>query len=208
MESEDAIAAPLTTNEDLHGNVPDDSPAAILIVDMINDLEFPGAEALFEAALPAAKRIAELKRRACAAGIPAIYVNDNFGKWRSDFRCQVRHCLDHPVRGRPIARLLEPAEEDYYVLKPKHSGFYATPLDLLLAYLKATTVILTGITADDCVTFTAGDAFIREYRLIVPADCIASESPARTARSLEWISEALDADVRPSIEIDVGSLRR
>ena len=84
-----------------------------------------------------AERIAALKRRAKAAGIPAIYVNDNFGRWQSDFNAQVEHCLNDGVRGQPLAELLRPDEDDYFVLKPKHSGFFSTTLDILLDYLRS-----------------------------------------------------------------------
>ncbi len=155
-------------NEDLHGNVPDEAVVALIIIDMINDFEFPGGDALLAAAQPVAERIARPRLRAKQAGVPVLYVNDNFGKWRSDFQQQVRHCLDEPVRGQPVARLLEPGRDDYFILKPRHSAFYETPLDLLLTYLKVTTLILTGIAGDVCVLFTAGDAFLRDYRLFVP----------------------------------------
>jgi len=194
-------------NEDLHGNVPDESAVALLIIDMINDFEFPGGEALLEAALPVAERIAHLKQRAEKAGIPILYVNDNFGKWRSDFREQVRHCLQDSVRGEPVVRLLTPDEDDYFVLKAKHSAFYATPLDLLLAYLKVRTLILTGIAGDMCVLFTAGDAFLRDYHLFVPSDCTASQDPEENSRSLEKMRATFDADIRPSPELDLPALK-
>src|SRR5438046_2589388 len=113
------------TNQDLHGNVPDTADVALLFIDVINDFEFEDGAALFKHALPAAKRMAVLKQRVQQAGIPVIYANDNFGKWQSNFQTLITHCLEDPVRGRPIAKLLQPAAEDYFVLKPKHSGFYA-----------------------------------------------------------------------------------
>ncbi|MCW3098201.1 MAG: Isochorismatase [Chthonomonadaceae bacterium] len=195
-------------NEDLHGNVPDEATVALLIIDMINDFEFPGGDALLTAALPAAERIAHLKRRAEKAGIPILYVNDNFGKWRSDFQQQVRHCLHDHVRGRPVAQMLKPDEDDYFVLKPKHSAFYATPLDLLLTYLKVTTLILTGIAGDVCVLFTAGDAFLRDYHLFVPSDCIASQTSDENTRSLEQMRKTFDADIRPSDALDLDAMKR
>ena len=126
-------------NEDLHGNAPDKADVALLLIDVINDLEFPEGDQLLQHALPMAERIAALKRRAKAAGIPAIYVNDNFGRWQSDFNAQVEHCLHDGVRGQPIAELLRPDEDDYFVLKPKHSGFFSTTLDILLDYLQVET---------------------------------------------------------------------
>src|SRR5690606_34868634 len=106
----------------LHGSAPDQSPLALLIIDMINDLEFPGGEELFRHSLPVAERIAALKRGARAAHVPVIYANDNFGRWRSDFRQVVAHCLYDGVRGQPLAELLKPDEDDYFVLKPKRSA--------------------------------------------------------------------------------------
>lgn len=195
-------------NDDLHGNAPDECPIALLIVDMINDFEFPEGDRLFEAALPAAENIARLKQQANKVGIPTIYINDNFGKWRSDLHQQVTHCLDEPVRGQPIARLLSPQPDDYSVIKPKHSAFYATPLDLLLTYLKVNTLILTGIAGDVCILFTANDAYMREYHLVVPSDCIASQTPEDNARCLEQMQKTIDADIRPSSELDLVRLKQ
>src|SRR5690349_21316195 len=127
-------------NRSLHGNVPDKSSAALLLIAVINDLEFEGAEQLARHILPLAENIAELKRRAKQAGVPTIYVNDNFGKWQSDFSKLVTHCLEDDVRGRPLARLLQPEHDDYFVLKPKHSGFFSTTLETLLEYLHAHTL--------------------------------------------------------------------
>jgi nicotinamidase-related amidase len=183
---------------DLHGNAPDNSPVALLLVDVINDFEFPGGGKLLQQALPAAKRIATLKKRCHEIGVPAIYVNDNFGKWRSDFKKLVSHCLRDATRGERVVKLLKPQREDYFVLKPKHSGFYSTTLDLLLQYLGAQTLIVTGFTGDICILFTASDAFMRDYRLIVPSDCVVSEDKKENNRTLKFMQRVLEADVRPS----------
>ena len=144
---------------DLHGNAPDEASVALLIIDMINAFDFKGAKAMLPRAVAAARAIAALKRRARKAGVPAVYVNDNFGRWRSDFRTQVRHSLENGARGQAVARLLAPDEDDYFVLKPKHSAFFETTLDTLLAYLGARTLILTGIAGNICVLFTANAAY-------------------------------------------------
>lgn len=193
-------------NANLHGNVTDHSPVALLIVDMINDFEFPGGEELFAATQPVAERITHLKQRAKTARIPVLYVNDNFGKWRSDFREQIRHCLEDGIRGEEIVRGLKPEEDDYFILKPKHSAFYETPLQLLLSYLQVRTLILTGIAGDSCILFTAGDAFLRDYRLFIPSDCIASQSSEANERSLEHMRKALKADTRPSVELNLDTM--
>jgi nicotinamidase-related amidase len=195
-------------NESLHGNAPDNCPVAVLVVDMINDLEFDGGQRLLPSALRAAKRIAVLKRRARAAGVPVIYVNDNFGRWRSDFREAVVHCLRDGVRGRPLAGLLRPERPDYFVLKPRHSGFYATTLDTLLEYLGARRLVLTGINGDTCVLATAMDAYVRDYELHVPQDCTASISPAGNRGALAYMKRMLGADTRPAARLDLKRLAR
>jgi len=193
------------TPEDLHGNVPDTCAAALLLVDWINDLEFDRGADLLAHALPAAKKAAALKRRCQAAKIPCIYANDNFGRWRSDFAAVVEHCRGD-VRGRQIAELLAPTEDDYFVLKPKHSGFYHTTLELLLHKLEARTLILSGLAGNICVLFTANDAYMRDYELIVPPDCSASEDPGANDQALRVMKTILKADLIPSEEIDLRSL--
>ncbi len=184
-------------NEDLHGNAPDKASVALLLIDVINDFEFPEGDQLLRHALPMARQIAALKTRADQAGIPAIYVNDNFGRWRSDFSVQVDHCLQDGVRGRPIVELLRPEKDDYFVLKPKHSGFFSTSLDILLEYLGTKTVILTGLAANICVLFTANDAYMRDFNLIVPRDCVASNTEEENAYALDQMNKILKADTRP-----------
>ena len=195
-------------NDDLHGNVPDKSPTAIVFVDVVNDFEFEGGERMFEHALPAARRMAALKRRAAEEGIPVVYANDNFGKWRSNLRDVVRHCLEDGVRGEPIVELLKPDEEDYFVLKPKHSAFFATTLELLLKYLQVDTLILGGYSGDACVLLTASDAYMRDLHIHVPEDCTASTNPRENARALAYMRRMFDADTTPSDRLDLGRFRR
>lgn len=193
-------------SSDLHGSAPDKATVALLLIDVINDLDFDGSELLLKQALPMAERIAALKRHARAASIPVVYVNDNFGQWRSDFAATVRHCLDDGVPGEPVARLLEPDADDYFVLKPKNSGFYTTSLDLLLKHLGATTLLLTGMAGDNCVLFTANDAYLRDYRLIIPRDCIASNSAEENEAALKLLEKVVKADTRASDTIDFAKL--
>ena len=192
----------------LHGNVPDHASGALLIIDVINDLDFPQGKKLLTSAIPMAKRLLTLKQRVKQAGIPVVYVNDNFGKWRSDFRRQIAHCLEDKTYGEPLVRLLAPNEDDYFVLKPKHSGFFSTTLDTLLDYLRAKTLILTGLTGDNCVLFTAHDAYLRDFRLIVPSDCVASVDPKDNRYALRQMQRLLKADIHPSNKLKLGALNQ
>ena len=172
-------------NPDLHGNAPDKSAVALIMIDVINALDFDHGPQLLEHALPMAHNIAALKRRAKEAGIPAVYANDNFGRWQSDLNQVLDHVLHDGVPGQSLAEILHPEEDDYFVLKPKHSGFYSTQLDILLDYLGVRTLIVTGIQANICVLFTANDAYMRDYGLVVPSDCVASTDPAEAEHALE-----------------------
>jgi len=186
---------------DLHGNAPDKADTALLLIDVINDLEFPEGEQLLRQALPMADCLAVLKCRAKDAGVPVVYANDNFGRWRSNFPAHVEHCLHDDVRGRPIVERLKPEDDDYFVLKPKHSGFYSTTLDLLLKHFGVRRVVITGLAGNICVLFTANDAYQRDYEICVPADCTASNTPDDNRRALMLMQKILKADVRASPEL-------
>src|SRR4029434_395312 len=181
---------------------------ALLIIDAINDLEFEGGAGMLPRAIRMARRIAAMKSSATALRIPTIYVNDNFGRWRSDFHRIVAHCLEDDVRGRPVVEQLVPDETDYFVLKPKHSGFYNTTLDLLVDYLETQTVILTGIATDVCVLFTAADAYMRDLRVIVPSDCVTALTPAVHRAALAQMRSVLKAQVVGSASLDLARLAR
>lgn len=195
-------------NRDLHGSAPDKSGVALLLIDVINDFDFDEADELLQYALPMAQQLARLKARAKQEQIPVIYVNDNFGRWRSDFNAQVKHCLGDQMPGRQVVEQLRPDEDDYFVLKPKHSGFFSTSLDILLEYLEAKTLILTGLATNICVLFTANDAYMRDFRLVVPSDCSAANTKQDHEHALDQIRSILKADIRPAAEISFDELKR
>ena len=192
------------SSKDLHGSAPDKSGAALLLIDVINDFEFAEGEQLLHLALPVGKNIARLKQRAKEAGIPAIYVNDNFGRWQSDFKKIVDHCLEG--RGKQFVEMLLPDDDDYFVLKPKHSGFYSTTLALLLTHLATKNLILTGIAGNNCVLFTANDAYMRDFKIFVPADCIVSNTEDENEHALKQMENVLKADTTIAAELDLQKI--
>jgi nicotinamidase-related amidase len=199
-------------NRNLHGNVPDTCPAALLLVDVINDLNFPGNSNLLKVAPRLGQNIANLKVRCKKVGIPSIYANDNRDRWRSDFPAVLSHCMKPDAPGRELVKRLVPDESDYLVLKPKHSAFYATPLETLLSYLGVKTIILVGLTTNACVLMTAGEAYIRDLNLYVPPDCVAALDPKSHRNALHLVKESFDARTVPSKKIDLkkpvqGSVR-
>jgi nicotinamidase-related amidase len=177
------------------GGGPDRLPrsrSVLLLVDFINPLQFVGAEDIAPFALAAAKMTARLKRRLAREGVPAVYANDNYGGWRSEFRDVLARC--QALDGVPgeMARLLAPGPRDLTILKPRHSAFYGTPLDLLLTQMQARRLVLCGLATDICVQVTASDAFLRGYTVWAPADCTAAESAERKDTALAWMRRVLE----------------
>lgn len=181
---------------------------ALLLIDVINDLAFEGSEAIVAEAEAMAGALARLKRRATAAGVPTIYINDNFGRWRSDFRRTVAHCTARSSPGHRVSSRLRPTARDYFVLKPKHSGFFDTTLDTLLETLRIRRVVLAGIAGNICVLFTANDAYMREYKIFAPADCIVSNSAADNEYALRQIKTVLKGNISASTRLRFRPDRR
>ena len=177
------------------------SGTALLLIDVINARACAGSHALVAQAEPMALRLAALKRRTAAAGVPTIYINDNFGRWRSDFRRTVAHCTSLRSPGRRVSQRLKPTSRDYFVLKPKHSGFFDTTLDTLLETLRVRRVILTGIAGNICVMFTANDAYMRDLKLFAPADCIVSNTSADNNYALRQIHNVLKGNLTESTRL-------
>lgn len=191
------MPAPLPANGSATPRLPA-SQRVLLLVDFINPLAFPGAEDLASAAVEAARATAALKERLTAEGVVTVYANDNYGVWQSDFHSLVSACLGMEGPPGEIARLLYPQAEDLTILKPRHSAFYASPLELLLTEMQARELVICGLATDMCVQLTAGDAFLREFKAWVPADCTAAESPEAKAASLAYMAEVLKCDTAPS----------
>lgn len=177
--------------------------SALVIIDMMNTFDFPGGTQLAEAAGSAAARIAALRRRYQQAGAPVIYVNDNFTNWKAGFEELIAICSQPSALGADIARQLRPDRDDYYVLKPKHSAFHATPLTLLLSQLETTHLVLTGIAADACVLTSAYDAKMHGYQLHIPLDCVAAITDARCELALRIMNASLRAAIDASQHIQL-----
>ncbi|AKT39333.1 cysteine hydrolase family protein [Chondromyces crocatus] len=179
---------------------------AVLVIDVVNDLEFPGGEKVLPWARKMADQLVPFLDEARAAGFPVIYVNDNFGHWRSDLGDIYRHCSRQGARGRPVVRKLKPRKDDYFIVKPKHSGFFSTALQPLLHHLGARRLILTGMATNLCVFFTAHDAHMHEYTISVLSDCCAAESDLDHDTALDQLVRFCRVQVCRSDEIALKKL--
>lgn len=169
----------------------------LLIVDMINSLDFAGAERLVPKLDGVTATIVKLREEADAHGVPVIYVNDNYGHWQAEKSELIRSCAARPEAREVIARV-GPRDRDYFLFKPRLSAFYATNLPVLLPALGVSRLVLTGVAADICVLFTAADAHMREYAIWTPRDATASEADERTDWALDIMRNSMSAETRPT----------
>jgi nicotinamidase-related amidase len=189
------------------GTPPARRSEALLIIDTINDLEFPGGEKVLPWAEKLALCLAPFRAQAHRHSMPVIYVNDNFGHWQSNFQDVYRHCTRAGARGRTVARRLKPTARDYFILKPRNSAFFATSLVPLLEDLKIRRLILAGIATNLCVLFTAHDAHMHGYPLTVLSDCCAAESDFDHNVALSQLERFCHAEVCLSTEFRFSSRR-
>jgi len=185
---------------------PSPVPVALLLIDVLTTFQFPDGDAILKGALAMRDALVALKARARRAGIPVLYVNDNFGDWRSEKEVLMGRCLE--AEGADFVRPLLPDSEDYFVLKPMHSAFYMTPLEVLLQHLQVETLILTGLTSVSCITVTAHDANMRGFDIYIPGDCSCARSAKEHTQALAMLEEMAGANLRPSKSLKMPELIR
>jgi nicotinamidase-related amidase len=179
----------------------------LLVIDFFNPDGFRETPRFAKAALAAARRTAHLKKALQKRKVPTIYANDNFGRWQSEFGALVAQCRELPGATGEIATLLAPEPGDWSVLKPRHSAFYGTPLQFMLDELGADTLILTGVSADSCITMTAHDAHVRQFGVWTPRDCVASTELSYTRAALKQLKRVAGATTLSSAAVIAGDAK-
>jgi len=185
---------------------PSPVPIALLINDVLTTFQFPDGDAILQGALKMRDALVKLKARARQAGIPVLYVNDNFGDWRSEKVVLMGRCLE--AKGGQFVRPLLPDSEDYFVLKPMHSAFYMTPLEVLLQHLQVETLILTGLTSNSCITVTAHDANMRGFDIYIPPDCSCARNAEEHSQALAQLQAMAAANIKRSTVLKLPTLIR
>jgi nicotinamidase-related amidase len=185
---------------------PSPVPVALLIIDVLTTFRFPDGDAILQGALKIRNALVKLKARARSAAIPVLYVNDNFGDWRSEKEVLIGRCLE--AKGGQFVRPLLPDSEDYFVLKPMHSAFYMTPLEVLLEHLQVETLILTGLTSNSCITVTAHDANMRGFNIFIPPDCSCARNAEEHLQALSQLKAMAGADLTRSTSLRLPKIIR
>ncbi|MBG0918894.1 cysteine hydrolase family protein [Exiguobacterium sp. SRB7LM] len=174
------------------------SKTALLIIDLFNDFDFEGGDMLRKHTEAIVEPILELKKHFKELDLPVIYCNDNFGQWKDSTEDIIEYVK--ASKGEHIASQIEPEDEEYFIIKPRHSTFFGTQLDILLRQLNVTKLILTGVATDICILFSANDAYMRDYDIYVPRDCVTAETSKRHESALTIIDEALGIEISPVSE--------
>jgi nicotinamidase-related amidase len=177
------------------------APSALVVVDMINPYDFPDADAVAEHAPQAVANIRRLLDRCRAEGVKVIYVNDNYGDWNSSSEELLRHGMEgkHPDLVEPLA----PQEGEAFVIKARHSIFYSTPLEYLLATQGIGRVVLTGQVTEQCILYSALDAYVRNFRLAVVEDAVAHIDEDLAKASLRMMERNMDADIERTADANL-----
>jgi nicotinamidase-related amidase len=189
-------------------HAPHHSPTVLILIDVINHFEFPDSEKVLHQAVPIAAKIAHLKKIAQTAGMSTIYVNDNFGQWRSDVSKRLDYCIRPEAPGKSFVEQIQPDKHDYFVLKPMHSAFYQPPLQVLLRCLDASTLVVAGLTTNSCIVCTAHNAQTREFAVYVPSDCSAARTTKEHRQAIGHIRMMTDGKVTPSALLRLNEIVR
>jgi nicotinamidase-related amidase len=181
-------------------------PVALLLIDVLTTFQYPDGDTILQGALAIRDALVRLKARAREVGIPVLYVNDNFGDWRSEKEVLMGRCIE--AKGGQFVRPLLPDSEDYFVLKPMHSAFYMTPLEVLLQHLEVETLILTGLTSNSCLTVTAHDANMRGFDIYIPPDCSCARNAKEHLEALGQLQATAGAKLMCSTRLKLANLAR
>lgn len=184
----------MVTNQ-RHATDPACEPATsvLLIIDMISDFRFEDGSLLANQGAAIVPAIVQLRDRLAASGGTVVYVNDTAGTWTMDRTTLLEKAAAPTSKGRTIVEALAPLDDSVMLLKPKHSAFFATPLDLLVQSLHAKTVILTGMTTHMCILFTAIDAYMRDFHIIIPKDAVTAHTEELSQTTLAYCRTTLQS---------------
>jgi len=175
------------------------SATAVLVVDMMNSYRHPDAEQLIPKVEKIVDPLADLVTRARDADdIDLIYVNDNYGDFTADFSDLVRSAChgERPDLVDPIV----PTQHSRALTKVRHSAFYASPLAYLLRRLGTERLVLTGQVTEQCILYSALDAYVRHFAVVIPTDAVAGIDDELSDAALTMMQRNMDAELRSAAD--------
>jgi nicotinamidase-related amidase len=172
---------------------------ALVVVDMLNTYDHEDADQLVESVESVVGPIAALVERAGAAGAEVIYVNDNYGDWNSSQEELAQRALDG--RRPDLVEPILPPDDAAFVIKARHTIFYMTPLEYLLWRKQIAQIVLVGQVTEQCILYSALDAYVRHFRVSVPPDAVAHIHADLATAALTMMERNMRADLTPSSEV-------
>jgi nicotinamidase-related amidase len=169
------------------------SKTALLVVDMLNRYEHPDADLLRESVGQVVMPIAEMLRRAREQDALVVYVNDNHGDWTAGRQALTQWALDGSDRS--LVEPIIPPPDVPFLVKARHSAFYGTQLEYLLRQHGVERLVIAGQVTEQCVLYTALDAYIRHFAITVPRDSVAHIHADLGAAALRMIETNMRATV-------------
>jgi len=168
---------------------------AVLFIDVINHFDFNGGHKLIKHTKDILPNMITLRNYAKKNNLPLIYINDHYRLWQADFNKIIEHCKNE--RSEEVIEALKPDEDDYFLIKPMHSAFFQTPLQSLLTELNCDHLLISGVAGDICILFTAKDAYMYDFKMHIPSNCMASEEKDGNDYALYLMNSVMKADVHP-----------
>jgi nicotinamidase-related amidase len=166
---------------------------ALIVVDMLNSYEHDDAEQLTESVETIVEPLSELIARADKDGAEIIYVNDNYGDWNSS----QEELADRATNGaRPdLVEPLLPPDSAAFVIKARHTIFYMTPLEYLLGQREIGHLVLTGQVTEQCILYSALDAYVRHLEVSIPRDGVAHIHENLADAAIEMMRSNMGAEI-------------
>jgi nicotinamidase-related amidase len=188
------------TRQERHDD--DGGATALLVVDMLNPYEHPQADRLAERVGETLPGIRTLLRRAADEQTPVVYVNDNYGDWNSSSEELAKQAMDgaHPELVEPVL----PGEGQSLVVKARHSTFYETPLEYLLDQLGVSRLVFSGQVTEQCILYSALDAYVRHFDVVVAIDAVAAIYDDLGDAALQMMERNMGAELVRAEDVDLG----
>jgi nicotinamidase-related amidase len=173
--------------------MPESGRTALIVVDMLTPYDFEDADAVAASAAGAVPRIQMLLDRARGDDVEIVYVNDNYGDWRTSRKQLVRDALDG--RHAELVEPIVPPEDADFVMKARHDIFYMTPVEYLLRQRDCSRIVLTGQVTEQCVLYSALAAYVRHFQVVVPRDAVVHIDAGLADAALEMMERNMHAEV-------------
>ena len=176
---------------------------ALIVIDMLNQYKHEDADRLAANVEPAVPAIRVLLDRSRDEDVPIIYVNDNYGDWNTSAEELGRQALEgrHPELVEPIL----PPEAASFVIKARHSIFYEKPLEYLLDRTGIDRLVLAGQVTEQCILYSALDAYVRHFEVVVPPDAVAHIHPSLGKAALEMMQRNMSAELTEAAQLRFSS---